>query len=79
MPAKPAAVRRLQEKLNNRPRKILGYSIPQEVFDAECKSACSFLHLHCYSLECCFAEKICSRRNLQKLINACSAGSLKSG
>ena len=29
--------------------------------------------------ECCFAEKICSRGDFQKLINACSAGSLKSG
>jgi transposase, IS30 family len=29
------AVRRLQNKLNHRPRKILGYSTPQEVFDAQ--------------------------------------------
>ena len=35
-PLTARAVRSLQEKLNTRPRKILGYSTPQEVFDAEC-------------------------------------------
>jgi IS30 family transposase len=33
------AVSKLQDKLNNRPRKILGYSTPQEIFDAETRCA----------------------------------------
>ena len=32
-----------------------------------------------YFRECCFAEKNCSGRKFEKLINTCSAGSLKSG
>ena len=35
--------------------------------------------LYYYSLKCCFAEKIYSCRDFEKLINACSAGSLESG
>ena len=36
-------------------------------------------NLYYYFRECCFAEKNCSGRKFEKLINTCSAGSLKSG
>ena len=29
---------KIQEKLNNRPRKIIGYETPQEIMDSELKN-----------------------------------------